>query len=424
MKMFVRRVAPPPDRRRGAVIVLLALLLIGVFACTALCIDVGWMTATKSSLQNAADSAAAAGAAQLQTHYGSYSIAPQAVQTSITAAATVSASTYSTLYASYNGAGEVGSLALPASDIVYGFTDANGHFAANAGGFPNTVQVTTRRDSSANTSLSLFFAPVIGRESVDLTASSSATVYTGLISAFNYNGGGESSFGGSGGSGHGWGDDYAGAGGGFNCTLLPLAFDMNHWNQFVSNGTSPDGVVHADAAGVPQIQVYPSPKNSPGNFGLLCIGPWTNAQPIYSNWVLNGPSDSDLQALVNAGSFPVSTTSPKPWKGSPGLKSSLLPDFIAIKEQPRLLPIFRPATTSPYQAASGNGSNTTYSIVGFVGVKVTVAAGHGTNMTICVQPCDVIDPTAVFDSATLFPAGTEPPSQLKTFTHPAVKFTR
>lgn len=412
------RHASPPSRR-GAVIVLLALLLVGVFACTALCIDFGWAAVTKSELQNAADSAAAAGAAQLQAKYGPYRSAAPTEKGTIALAAKTDATTFSTRFAGYNSAGGVASLALPASDIQFGFTDGSGAFQANVTGFPNTVQVTTRRDGAANTPLALFFAPVLGRQSLDITATSSATIYTGLISAFSPRGGGEDGTGGYG----GWGDDYASAPN-FKCTLLPIAFDVNHWNQFISNGTSPDGSVSLGDTGSPQIKVYPSPKNSPGNFGLLCIGPWTNAQPEYSDWILNGPTSADLQTLINAGSFPVSMTNPKPWKGSPGLKSSLLPDFISIKNQPRLLPLFKPAATNPYQAASGSGSNTTYNIVGFVGVRVSQAVGHGTNMTICVEPCDVIDATAIFDSHTIYPAGTEPANQLKTFTHPAVKFTR
>lgn len=419
--MIVRSRHPSTSQapRRGAVIVLLALLLIGVFACTALCIDFGWAAVTKSELQNAADSAAAAGAAQLQTQYSAYRAATASNKTSIVLAAKTNAATYSTRFAGYNGAGGVSSLALPGSDIQFGFLDGNGSFQANATGFPNTVQVTTRRDRTANAPLALFFAPVLGRQSLEMTTTASATIYTGLISSFSPNGGGEN----VGGGYRGWGDDYA-SGSSFRCTLLPIAFDVNHWNQFISNGTSPDGTTSLSDSGSPQIKVYPSPQNSPGNFGLLCIGPWTNAQPEYSDWILNGPTSADLQTLINAGSFPVSLTAPKPWKGSPGLKSSLLPDFIAIKNQPRLLPLFKPAATNPYQAASGSGSNTTYNIVGFVGVRVSQATGHGTNMTICVEPCDVIDATAIFDGHTLYPAGSEPATQLKTFTHPAVKFTK
>lgn len=405
--------------RRGAVIVMVALMLIVLFACTALCIDIGWATLAKSELQNAADSAAAAGAVQLQAKYGPYLSATSATQTSLSSTARTMATADSTRFASYHGAGGVPSLALPSGDVQFGFTNASGSFAANAAGYPNTVQVVTRRDQTANSPLAFFFGPVLGKSNASITATSRATVYSGLITGFDPDGGGEGTGGGPG----GWGDDYASAGN-FACKLLPLAFDVNDWNHFVSTGVSPDGTTQTDAEGVRQIKVYPSPGNSPGNFGLLCIGPWTNANPQYSSWILDGPTGNDLQTLMNEGKFPVSQSSPKNWKGSPGLRTALKSDFVSIIGQPRLLPLFKPAADSPYQAASGNGSNTTYAIVGFVGVKVTVASGAGNNLNISVQPCDVIDPTAVFDPATVYPAGAEPAGQLKSFTHPTVKFTR
>ena len=96
----------------------------------------------------------------------------------------------------------------------------------------------------------------------------------------------------------------------------------------------------------------------------------------------------------------------------------------AIIGQPRLLPLFKPASTSPYQAASGNGSNTTYSIVGFAGVTVTSVSGAGVNLSICVQPCSVLDPTAVFDSTSIYPVGAQPAGQLKTFTFLSPRLSR
>lgn len=426
--------------RRGAVIVMVALMLVVLFACTALCIDIGWATLAKSELQNAADASAAAGAIQLQAKYGPYLSATSATQTALVTSVQTSASAESTRFAGYHSAGGVPSLTLPSGDVQFGFTNASGSFTANAPGYPNTVQVVTRRDQAANAPLAFFFGPFLGKSHASLTATARATVYSGLITGFDPDGGGEGTGGGpsgwsddsaspgaggevAGGTSGGWGDDYASAGN-FACKLLPIAFDVNSWNQFISTGQSPDGTIRTDESGVRQVKVYPSPQNSPGNFGLLCIGPWTNANPQYSSWILNGPTGSDLQTLMNEGKFPVSQSAPKNWKGSPGLRTALRSDFTQIIGQPRLLPLFKPANNSPYQAASGSGSNTTYAIVGFVGVKVTVASGAGNNLEIAVQPCDVIDPTAVFDSATLYPAGAEPAGQLKSFTHPSVKFTR
>ena len=53
---------------------------------------------------------------------------------------------------------------------------------------------------------------------------------------------------------------------------------------------------------------------------------------------------------------------------------------------------------SNYVAATGNGQNATYAIVGFVGVTITQAAGSGSNMNISIQPSAIVDPTAVFSN--------------------------
>jgi hypothetical protein len=425
MQFMLQRSCSCRSRRRGAIVVLVALLLVAMFGFVALCVDIGWTTLTKSQLQNAADSAAAAGASQLAKNYGAYSIPLQPNRSGLIAAAVDDAGRFATRFGGLNGAGGVSALRILQGDIEFGFMDAAGNLNSKGfAGYPNTISVVARRDGSANAPLNLFFAPILGKKTQSLYAVSSATVYTGLIRSFDPNGGGEGK-GAQFTSGDGaWGEGYAAEGDGFHCGLLPLAFNVHTWNSFLTTGLSPDGLPHSDATGAPQIHVYPCPHNAPGNFGLLCIGAWTNSNSDYSNWVLNGPSAADIQYLVDGGFLPVSRQSPKNWKGSPGLRSSLSDDFAAIIGQPRLLPLFEPASLVPFQAASGNGSNTTYRIVGFAGVTVTEVRGSGGNLTISVKPCDVVEPTAVFDPSTVYPAGAEPLTQLKTFTHPAPKFSR
>ena len=410
-------------RRRGAVAVFVALLMIPLLGFVALCVDIGWVTTTKSTLQNAADSAAAAGASQLVDYYGTYSTATTSAQPSLISSAKSSATTYGKKFCAYNGSGGVTSLNLLTNDVVFGFTDASNNFTSTYSGYPNTAKVTVRRDATANGRLPFFFATAMGRHDTALAATASMTIYTGLITAF----GPPSSVPGGVGAGSSdgaWGDGFWTDGADFDCDLLPVAFDVDHWNTFFASGMSPDGTIHTGTGGNKIIQIYPSPKQSPGNFGLLNIGHWTNATPDFRNWVLDGPTVSDLQYLSTSGQFPVSLTAPKAWKGTPGLRTTLSNDFSAIIGQPRLLPLFKPASTSPYQAASGNGSNTTYSIVGFAGVTVTSVSGAGVNLSICVQPCSVLDPTAVFDSTSIYPVGAQPAGQLKTFTFLSPRLSR
>jgi Flp pilus assembly protein TadG len=406
--------------RRGAVVAFVALMLVAIFAVIALCVDIGWTTLTKSQLQTAADASAAAGASKLTDNYSSYYLTAVADQYHAIQTASSTAAEFAKRYGSYNGAGGTKSLTIRDADIELGFTTADGTYTASYSGYPNTVKVTARRDGAANTPLNLFFGYATGINTLDLAASAKAIAYGGLITSFNPNGGG---IGPSGNNSNGWGHNYASSGG-QSCTLLPFAFDVNHWNAFMATGVSPDGQKNLTLDGMPQIKIYPSPHNSPGNFGLLCIGPPTNSEPSYADWIRHGPTSSDLQYLLDHEMLPVSQQDPRDWKGSPGLKNSLNTDCAAIIGQPRLLPLFEPKSKAPYQAASGNGSNTTYRIVGFVGVKISQVTGNGNNLKVSIQPCLVIDPTAVYDPATIYPLGAEPVSQIKALTGVSSKFAR
>jgi len=187
--------------------------------------------------------------------------------------------------------------------------------------------------------------------------------------------------------------------------LLPLALDVDVWNRYLATGQSSDGVIHAGPNGAPQLHVYPCPKNAPGNFGLLCIGPPSSSVNPFRDWIDSGPTAADIQYLRDQGMLPVSASAPQRWEGGPGMKSTLRENFVGIIGRPRLLPLFEPISRSPYQAAIGEGSHTYYQIVGFGGVTVTEASGSGSNMDIAVQPCAVLDPSAVYQRSTVAPAG-------------------
>jgi Flp pilus assembly protein TadG len=371
-------------RRKGTIAVLLAILLVPLLGMVAFAVDMAWIASSKAKLQAAADAAALAGVRQLMDGYVAFNAPLATGKDTIISNAEALAMTFAKNFASYNGAGGVGSLALNDSDIEFGYTTSSGSYSTVSGSsvFPNTCKVTLRLDSSANGVLPLFFAPVLGMQSTTVTATASAVIYTATkVTSF---------------------DSAAGINGG----LLPLALDVNAWTSFYATGQSPDGIVHRGSNGSPQMLVYPSPGNAPGNFGLLSIGQPSSATPDYSNWIVNGPTPADLQYTNAHNLVPVSPASPQNWTGGPGMKSTLESDFFDVRGQARLLPVFQPVSTSPaYQAASSEGSNAYYAIVGFVGVTIRQASGNGTNMNISVQPVATLDPTVNYDPSTVVPAG-------------------
>jgi hypothetical protein len=80
---------------------------------------------------------------------------------------------------------------------------------------------------------------------------------------------------------------------------------------------------------------------------------------------------------------------------------------------------------SNYVAASAQGQNGTYAVVGFVGVTITNATGNGNNnMNISIQPGGIVDPSAMLTNIT--PARASQPSWFSTSqtTFVSAKLTR
>jgi Flp pilus assembly protein TadG len=142
-------------RRAGNVVVLTAVLMVALFAMVAFAIDVGYIVHARTELQRTADACALAAAAQLPDEY-------QATQ----AAQQRAADNY----------GTVGS-DLDLQDIEFGYWDRKAAtFTSPAPQYRNTnaVRVTLRRTHASGNPLRLFFAPMIGSDTADVTASATA----------------------------------------------------------------------------------------------------------------------------------------------------------------------------------------------------------------------------------------------------------
>jgi Flp pilus assembly protein TadG len=375
-------------RRLAAIAPLTVLLLIPLVGMLAFSVDVGYMVLVQSELQNAADAAALAGAEKLQDLYVRFYTPGQTQQSQIYNTATANTGTSdcpkytAEKYAAYNKAGNV-AITVPDADVTFGYQDGSGatQAAAFPDRFPNTITVVTRRDSKANTPLNLFFGSLFNKGSVNLTATATATVFTGEANSLTVIPG-------------------------VNAHILPVALDINVWKNFLATGQSGDGTVHADANGVPQLYVYPNPGNAPGSFGLIDVGPPANNTPAFSKWIDDGDTPNDVKYLVDNHLVPASTSAPQWWKAGPGMKAGLLSDFQSVIGQPNLIPLFVPYQASPYQATRGEGSNAQYQVVGFVSVTVSQAEGHGSGMDISVQPMALVDPTVVLTNLTPARPGT------------------
>jgi Flp pilus assembly protein TadG len=375
----------------------MAVLMIFLVGLMAFALDIGWMVMAQSELQNCADAAALAGAGQLMDGYVQYNLPGQTQKAAILANSESQASTYAKNFASYNTAGGSGNLVLLDSDVEFGFTDASLKYTAPAPAFPNTVKVTLRRDSTANNPLGLFFGQLLGMPSVNLQASAAATIYTGNVIDFASNLG--------------------------NPGILPMTLDVNAWNNYLATGLSSDGLLHPVSLTnlTPQMQVYPSPLLAPGNFGLLSLDDSSNSDSAVAGWIANGLPAGDVATLHTSGLLPLKVPNPNlwTWKGDPGFKASDVNDLTVGTTF--LLPLFKPVSTSPYQAttkdpggssgSAGVGQNSYYDIVQFVGVKITEVDN---STAVFIQPYGVYDRTILLDPTTLAPAGAGTSTTLQT----------
>lgn len=386
--------------RRGIIAPLAAIFLIFLTAMIAFGVDIGWVVLSQTNLQNAADAAALAGAHPLMNGYVQYQLADSSTKSTVLTSAKTSAKTYAKNYASYNSAGSITSLVLNDSDIEFGFMDSSNNYSSTYTGFPNTVKVTLRLDSSANGSLGLFFGPAVGRSNVSLTATASATIYAGTVNSFSVG----------------------------TVGMLPVTYDQKLWYDFVATGKDPSGTTTKDSNGVPELPVYPEPGNKyKGNFGLISLDDSHAGASEMRAWVDDGMSSADVQALINGSLIPLSNgVDAWDWRGDTGFKSSLVQDVNDRVGQTFIIPLFKPYNNgnnytddNSYQAGNGQGSNYDYNIVEFVGLKIMTPNDY--NREILIQPAAVIDPNAVFTSGTLNPAGTST-NLVTTFTTP--KLTR
>lgn len=162
----MRRISRPSVcRRRGAILVLAAVMLIMILAFVALSVDIGYIALSKSELQNAADSAAHAAVQELAK-------AKSIIQAPSKQAEAVRDSAKYFAELNCPDQGNV----LVNKDTVIGRWDFESRTFAETNMDPNAVQVTVWRSASHGNALPLFFAPAIGRDSVEVSATAIAAL--------------------------------------------------------------------------------------------------------------------------------------------------------------------------------------------------------------------------------------------------------
>jgi Flp pilus assembly protein TadG len=374
--------------RRGAITIVSAILMVVLLALTAFAVDMGYIIVVRTQLQNAADASALAGTSQLLDQ-SLLTGTPNQCQ------AIANAVNQAQQFSHANTAGGV-AVALPdnpsnspCGDIVCGYLSNPADLSQQMDftTFPNSVQVITRRDSTVNGSLSLFFARVMGVSSLDLTATATAS-NRDHITGFSIHTPGHST-----------------------CLLLPFALDVNTWNAVLA-GAGPDiftrdpktGAVSGGSDGIHECKLFPLSNSGggsalpPGNFGTINIGSAANSTAVLVRQILYGPNATDLSYYPNGVVQLDPVTGTLPMNGNTGVSAGCKAALTSIMGQPRVIPL--------YSSVAGPGNNAEYTIVGFAGVTIleVVLDGSLSSKHLTIQPCFAVDPNAIPGSTTTTPS--------------------
>ena len=325
------------SERRGSVIVLVALLMVPLLAMVAFAVDYGYILKVRTDLQRTADAAVLAAVQNL---------IPAADGSQDLAAVRSTLRTYAT-------SNTDNSFQVLDADIEIGRYNPATIYSnleiLNTGTF-DTVRATVRYDSTANSSVSLFFSRALGINQAPVTATATAVLQKAK---------------------------FIGPG----ADVLPFAIPLDVWEAQDPGDTwnmYGDGKL-TDSSG----------NEIPGNWGTLDIGPPSNGTSELNKQILNGLTQSDLDALYAEGRITddahIDGNDPTWINGDPGLSQGLKQSIQQIYGETRLVPIYD-ALGGPFQ-----GNNVEFQIVGWGVVEVVTSNWGGNDTYVTIQKAYMYD---------------------------------
>jgi Flp pilus assembly protein TadG len=384
--------------RRGTVVPTLAVFLVVLVAMLAFSVDLGRVALCRAQLQNAADSAALAGASALGTDN---QIVPY--QSGIQASDIASARALAQQFAQANGydVNATTSVVLDRNNDVgtgilsYPYSLSSAYATSGTTAF-NSVTVGTHIDSTHGGNLNFFFAPVLRQFFTQVGATATATVQLFPVASVKPVYGSSSPF-------------------------LPITMSYSDWQKMVNNQTGVDdygynastGQVTSGSDGLQEQQLYPGSNVTSSNNGLLQFGTSSHSNRVLSDELSNGPTyDQMIAQWPPSGSPPWNDQHTFTINADPGWRAE---DFDALADsigKVRLIPIND--GTSP-----GSGANGFYTIVKLAPVRILTSNKGGKNSgSAMVQPAVLNDGTLIPDTTPL------PPSSFSQGGIPITRLTR
>lgn len=399
VKKMMQQSKANTNTEKGSVIVLVAVTLALMMISIAMTADVGLVLLTKNELQNAADAAALAGAAQLiDEDYLTGSPDPTDD--------IIDARDSAEQYANYNQARKQPIL-LDRNDsndieggIVVGFIDnpfdLESSFQTEDVDEYNSVLVKTELSQNINGPLSLLFSAFTGIDTINVKATTVASINDHIL-GFHVEAGGR-------------------------LPLLPFTVYVHAFNEAVDHDNHPpdnpclhepdvDHYAYSEETGsvsecygdgIPELKLYPNSTDvcdlpqASGNFGTIDIGPENNSTSDLIDQILNGVKAEDLEM---AGGMILNDDDgdgiySRWFNADPGVSTAIKSALTDIIGQRRIISLHRDVT--------GSGDGTYYEVIRFVSVRVMDVhmTGKLANRHVTVQPCHF-----VIDNAIVHPDG-------------------
>lgn len=350
-------------RRSGAILVLTAVMMVAMFAMLVVAVDIGHVALIRTQLQSSADAAALAATWEL---YNSRTLPPPTIAEA--QATVLESANLAGCYAQLNLVGGTGP-ELAADDVVSGrlnvVVDQNA--LPDASAEPDTFNATyvrVRRTADINGEIPSFFARVIGVNSNPGEAEATA-MFVDNFSGFETPPPGEG-----------------------NLMILPFAMDEQTWGELMDgnaddvwNWDEENQKITGGSDGIPEAVLFPQGINSPGNFGTVDIGRRDNSAADLARQIEYGVNDADLEYI--GGSLELGPDGTLELNGDTGISAGMRDELASIRGEPRIIPLFSSATV--------RGDNATYTIVGFVGVRVLYVKliGKMSSKRVIVQPAQM-----------------------------------
>lgn len=370
--------------RRGLVLVLVALLMVAMLGFTALVVDIGFISLIRNEMQTAADASALAAGLELADGYG-----PGAVRTQ-SAMATRARSAGAAIAAANPMADRAHAYLNSTRDLEFGqqaWNSSAHRWEFQAGSSPYTaVRTTIRRDQTAESGnssttldgpLNLFFARFLGFNTAKCRCKAVAALKPGV------------------------GVKIA-PGSSATADVLPIALDLQSWNNLLAGSGSDDysfdpdtGSVRNGSDGIKEINIYPtgSANLPPGNRGTVDFGSSNNSTADLSRQIRYGLNASDLSYFPN-GELRFDK-GPMIINGDTGISAGIKDDLAAIIGKPRAMPLFT--------SVSGPGNNAMYTIPKLVGVRIVYVklTGSPTQKLVIVQPATFVSKQVITSTSQL-----------------------